>query len=337
MLLGAAAAAPAVPAAAITVGLIALAFVWITLWGLKYGYAYTLGALLRKLADSTRGIRWIGGRIATTFESMDSFVQARIADGIDTVEASAARLWDGLAWIVRETADALVAYAQDVHDAIAGLADAEIPKQVRTVTQPIVQRITNTIRVDDTRWRAEALTRSRGIDQLNRDLTAESLARERGIDRLENLLAELVLPRVRAAEQAVADVVGFTRRNLRVRVSNLERAAAAGTVGAIAIAAMTRVFPYWRCTNVRRFNRSLCRMPVGLLDDLLGAGLAALVLSDVCRIGTMTRQVAELAQPVLLELVAVADAATRCTSFPTPPPLPLERAALPSSSGTIAL
>lgn len=336
-MIGAAAAAPAVPAAAITVGLIVLAFVWITLWGLKYGYEYTLGAMLRRLADQTRGIRWIGGRIASTFESMDSFVQARIADGIETIEASAARLWDGLAWLVRETADALVAYANDVHDAIAALSDAEIPRQVRVVTHPIVQRITRTVKVDDTRWRAESLARTRGIDQLNRDLTAEALARERGIDRLGNLIGELVLPRVRALDQAVADVVGFTRRNLRVRVGNLERAAAAGTIGAIAIAAMTRVFPYWRCTNVRRFNRSLCRMPVGLLDDLFGAGLALLVLSDVCRIGALTREVAELAQPVLLELVGVVDAATRCTSFPRPAALPLDAVELPTPANALAL
>lgn len=263
------AAAPAIPAAAITGGLILLAFAWVSLYGLKYGYDYSFGALLRKLADETRGIRWVGGKIAATFAAMDSWIMARIADGIDSVEAAVARLWDGLAWLVRETGDALVAFGQDVQDAIRGIVLGEIPTQIGANTKPITDRLSGEIASTDARLRAERLARSRGIDELNRDLTREQLARERGIDRLNDRLRELVMPRIRALDQALTDVWGFTRRNLRTRIGNLERAAAAGAIGAVAIAALTRVFPWWQCSNVRRLGKRACGMDPSLLDALL--------------------------------------------------------------------
>jgi len=336
-LLAHAAAAPAVPAAAITGALVLVLVVWVALYGLKYGYDYSLGALLRELADSTRGIRWVGGRIADAIERIDDFVKARIADGISSVEATAALLWDGLTFIVRETGDAIVEFAADIHDTIHALVGAEIPNQVRAGTAPIDTRLDAINRRTNAQARAEAQARARGIDAVNRDLTREALARERGIDYIAGRLNTLVMPRIRSLEQTVADVVGYTRRNLNIRLRTLEKLLAAGALGAIAIAAVTRVFPYWQCSNVRGFNRALCRMPVGLLSTLLSGGLAALVLSDVCTIGRLTRQVAELAQPLMLNVVAVVDAATNCTSFPTPAALPLAATQLPASEALASL
>jgi len=329
--------APAAPAAALTGALILTCLALATLIGIQMTYDYTLGAFLRGLADATRNIRWIGGKIASTFEGLDSFIQARIADGIDSLETAAAQVWSALAMVVRETGDAMASLASDTYAAIAGLVHGEIPQQVDAKTRPLTDRLSKTRTNADARIRAEALARSRGIDAVNRDLTHEALARERGIDRIDARLGQLVIPRIRALEVALSDVVGFTRRNLAIRMRTLERLLAAGALGAIAIAAVTRVFPYWQCTNVRGFNKALCRMPVGLLNELLGGALALLVLSDVCRIGQLTRQVAELAQPLLLEVVAVVDAATNCTSFAKPPALALATTQLPASENLVAL
>jgi len=311
--------APAAPIAGLAAALWLVVIAWAVLFGIKYAYDYTFGAFLRGLADATRDIRWIGGKIAATFDSMDHFVQSRIADGLDGLEASAARLWDGLAWLVRETGDALVDFGTDVHAAIAGVVGGEIPTQIKAGTAPIDRRLDGVNRRTTERARAEALVRARGIDAVNKRI------------------GELVLPRIRALDQTVADVIGFTRRNLAIRLSRLEKLIAAGAIGAVAVAAMTRVFPYWQCTNVRRFNRSLCRLPIGLLDDLLGVGLAVLVMSDVCRMASLMRQAAEAALPALRGLVAVVDAATQCTSFPKPLALPLAATELPASENLVGL
>jgi hypothetical protein len=336
-MLGYALSGPAGGVSAITGALVLLAFAWIALYGLKYGYDYSLGALLRKLADSTRGIRWVGGKLAGVFEEIDSFVESRIADGINSVESAAARLWDGLAWLVRETGDALVAFGADVHDAIDGIVRGEIPTQVRAGTAQIDTRLDGVNRRQNAQARAEALARSRGIDAVNRDLTREELARQRGIDAVQRRITELVMPRIRALDQTIADVVGFTRRNLAIRMRHVEQALAAGAIGAIALAAVTRVFPYWQCTNVRRFNRALCRLPIGLLDDLLGVGLAVLVMADVCRLASLMRRAAVASLPALRGLVAVVDAATHCTTFPKPPALPIAATELPASENLVAL
>lgn len=330
--------APAVSIAAITGALLLLCAVLLVLYGLLYGYDYTLGALLSMLADVLDFKVWrVRINLAGQVEALNDTIRDAIGKGIDTVEKEVGRTFEALEWVIREAGDAIVAFGEDMHDAIAGIVYGEIPRAVGAATQPIAVGLGD-FRRSIRRLVDQELARfARGIDGLTRDLTAEALARQRGIDWLGDRLGSVVMPRIRGLEQKVADVYGYTRGILRARVGRLEKLLAAGALGAVAIAAMTRVFPYWQCTNVRRANRMLCRLPVGLLDDIAGLGFAALVLTDVCKIGAAVRQVANLAQQPLLELVAVVDAATECTSFPKPPDLPLAAAALPTPAGTIAL
>ena len=289
MLAAAPVVAPAAPAIGLTGALWLIVMAWVVVWGTLYAYDYTLGAFLREIADATRGIRWIGGKIASAFEAIDQKIQEALGDGLSALETAAATLWDALAYVVRETGDALVAYAADIHDAIHGLIAGEIPTQIGAKTKPLTDRLSGSIAGTDARLRAEALARQRGIDATSRDLTAEALARERGIDRINTRLGEFVIPRIRAIEQGLSDVIGYTRRNLNIRLRTLEKALAAGTLGAIAVAAVTRVFPYWQCTNVRAFNRALCRSPIGSLGWLFGiAALTAVALNP--------EEIAELGQ-----------------------------------------
>lgn len=273
-LVAAAPLAPAGPAVGITGGLLLACFALVVLIGIQRGYDYTFGAFLRGLADRVDDIWVVGGPLANALEALDTFVMRQIGHGITALEQAVAVLWDGLAYVIRETGDAIVAFGADVHDAIAGLVYGEIPQQIEARTGRLRRDVATTRSGLDARLDAEARARSRGIDVLNRDLTAEARARERGIDRVNERITTVVLPRVRAVEQGLADVVGFTRRNLARRLTRVEERLAVGALGAVAIAAVTRVFPYWQCSNVRRFNRALCRAPAGLLDDLLGLALA---------------------------------------------------------------
>jgi len=273
-------AAPAVPAAggvALTGALLLELLAWATLFALVYSYDNTMGALLRGLADKLRGVRWVGGTIARALQSVDDYVQGKLEDALDGIEYSVARTWDALTWVVRETGDALVAFGEDVHAAIAGLVQGEIPAQVRASTAPIAERVGRANAAQAARARAEAQARARGIDRLSRDLTAERLASERGIDALRARLGEVVMPRIRTLEGGLADVVGYTRRTLSRRLSRVEQLVLGGAIAAGALAVLTRHFPWWQCTNVRSFNRALCRTPRA---DLEGA-LALLVTTGI--------------------------------------------------------
>jgi hypothetical protein len=279
-------AAPAAPVAGITAALIFACFALIVLYGLQAGYQYTLGALIRRLADAVDDIWLVGDDLADALDSLDSWVMKQIGRGLESLEFTVAKLWDGLAEVTREVGDAVVAFGLDVHDAIAGVVGGEIPTQIENRTRGIRQEVTGTRRGLDARLDAEARARSRGIDATNRDLTREELARQHGIDAINTRIGSVVLPRIRGLDRELDAVRGWVGRIANVRIRNLEQALAAGAIGAVAIAAVTRVFPYWQCTNVRRFNRFLCRSPIGALDDLLGLALvlvASISILDLAR------------------------------------------------------
>jgi hypothetical protein len=280
--LAAAPVAPAAPLAGITAALILVSFALVALYGLQYGYQYTLGAFVRRLADMVEDIWLVGGRLADALDRMDAWVMQQIGNGIASLDAASARLWAGLTWVVREWADATAAAFADVEAAIRGLVVGEIPQQVERRTTVIREKAASDRAWTRTRLEEEARARSRGIDRLTRDLAAERLARERGIDRLAGRLEGLVLPRIRAVEAGLSDVAGYTRRTLARRLSRLEQLVLGGALAAAATAALTARFPWWQCTNVRAFNRFLCRYPArdlsGLLALLAGSALLAVAL-----------------------------------------------------------
>ncbi len=324
------AAAPAAPALSLTAALWYLVFALAVVIGLQYTYDYTFGAFLRRLARMVEDIWVVGGTLADAFDAADHWVLQQLGRARNGLELAVGQTWSALAYIVRETGDAILAFGEDVYAAIAGLVDAEIPQQVESKTRPLTDRLSRTNRAQDARIRAEALARSRGIDELTRDLTREQLARERGIDRIATRLGELVMPRIRALDQAVADVWGYTRRNLNIRLRYLEQLLAAGAVGAVALAAVTRVFPYWQCSNVRSFNRALCRSPFGSLGawtTLLNLGglfaLEVIAARELCAFVNGLSAVARSIQPELLAFVDIEDAliAEGCGSKPQALPI----------------
>ncbi len=336
-LLAHAQAAPVVGIGALTGLLLVLALAFVATWATIKLYDLTMGALLRGVSDLVGALPFVGGFGERKIEALDQFILRQLGHALNGLETATAATWDALGFLVRETGKAMEALASATHDAIRNIHVADIPEQVSTATLPLKSGLARTKRDVHERARAEAKARSRGIDEVTRDLTRERLAREKGIDYIGARINARVMPRIRSLDRELAALRGYTRRVLSRRISKVEAALAAGVVGAIALATLTRYFPWFRCTNVRRFNRFLCRLPVGLLDDLLGLTIAALVLADVCRIGRLGTAAARVAAPLLLEIVGVVDAATNCTSFPKPPALSLNTTPLPPTTGALAL
>lgn len=335
-------AAPAVApegigVAGLTAAYVLVMFGVIVLYGIQYGYSWTFGALIRKLAAMVEDIWVVGGKLADALNALDSAVQTVIGQGIQSLEHVAAKLWHSLEWLVKLQVDTMADLADSTLSAVNGIIYGEIPEQIRDRTKDFTNGLAGLRSTTDQRARAEADARAKGIDQLRRDHTRESLSRERGIDRLAHRLNEVVMPWLTSLEHGVADVRDFAHSNLAARLRALEQALAAGAVGAVAVAAMTRFWPYWQCTNVRRFNRGLCRLPVGALDDLLGAGLTILVLSDVCAMARVIRDGANAALPALRELVLGGGELFDCADIGRPAALPLTLTTLPVVEGLTEL
>lgn len=269
-LLAHAEAAPFAGAAGITGALIFVGFCIVVLYGLQVGWQYTFGAFLRRLADSVDDIWVVGGPLADALDAVDTFVMRQIGRGISSLEYTAGKLWGGLTWLVRETGDALVSFGSDVWAAIDGLVNGEIPTQIVQRTRPLTEGLAARTRIEDRRAIDEARARARGIDRVGRDLQAERIARERGIDYIAGRLRSLErsIPGRIAAE--VDALRGWVTRGIGRRLTRVEQLVLGGAITATAVAALTRYFPYWQCTNVRRFNRALCRSPLADWKGLLG-------------------------------------------------------------------
>lgn len=269
------AAAPAAPLA-LGAGELVLLAAWLVLFCILYTYRYTLGALLLKLADMVDDIWLVGDDLADALEKLDHIIMQAISNGLAGLEYTAAKGWDAIAWTIRATGDAIVDVAAAGLQVQQALVGAIIPEAIDARTLPLGRAIGRSNAAQNQRAITEAHARAAGIDRLNRDLTAEELARQRGIDAISSRLDRIVIPRVNGLSRGLDALREWTHGALQRRVGSLERALAAGAIGAVAIAAITRVFPYWQCTNVRRFNKMLCRSPIGALDDLFAIAFLAI-------------------------------------------------------------
>lgn len=272
--------AAAVPAVAISGWLILLLFAFCVVWGLMYTYDYSIGAAMRGLADKINGLPFIGGFTAGKLRDVDDYVLRQMGTALDGIEGLTGRTWDALTYVVKETGEALEAFGADVYVAISNVIDSEIPQQLGGALLPVRDSLAGLRRKVRSIVDTELARLGRGIDGLTRDLRGEVLARQRGID--------YVGDRAHAYTDAVAD--GLSRsiaaqrwwadRILGGEIADWRRITSYAAVGGVALATLTRVFPYWQCTNVRRFNRGMCRMDATGIDALLGLVLGfALPLS----------------------------------------------------------
>lgn len=331
-------AAPAVPIAGITAALVVLLFTYIVLRGLQHGYDYTLGAVLRGAARIFgSGIPLVGRIIGYPFAKADHFIQEAISVGLKHNHEAIAELFHSLTWLVRETYNAMVALGVATYEAVDDLITHEIPGQVKARTIPLGRDI----RAEGVARRALAVTMGAALAAqeaaLERELADLFGRARRGIDALRRHDIRRAAW-IAAGGLAIAlGVRSLINRGVNAKIREILGRIAIPAIGAIALSFVLRISPWLRCSNVRNFNRALCRLPVGFLNDLLGLGVALIALSDLCRMGRVAQGLARFVQQPLLDLVTVADAATQCTSFAEPAPIPLRAAALPQSSDLVNL
>lgn len=277
----AAGAAPAeAPAFSLTIGLWLLVALLVAM-GLKAGWDHTLGAILRGLGNAADvGVWKVKIKAGAGFRKLDDVVQAALGDYILLNEKALGLWWHTLKAIVGYVGDTLGDFALDHMDTIYNLVHGFIPVTIRTHTAPLTESVHKGNTAARARDRAEARARARGIDATQRDIAAERLARERGIDYVGGKARVYTDAKVGRVERSIAAERRYSHSILNRRLTWLEKALGVGAIGGIAIASLTRVFPYWQCSNVRRFLRGVCRADAGMLDNLLGAlFLLALPLS----------------------------------------------------------
>ena len=285
------------PELVIDVVLAALAAYLVAL-GLKKGYHNTFGAFLLMIAGilPTVTVPLIGKVGGANFRALSDKLEASIAALAHRFEDRVGGFFHGLNTLVHSTYSTMEYGFSQVALAFHNLTHATIPAIVEGATAPARTRADRRFNSLDARQRAEARARAAGIEAGVRDLTTEKLARQRGIDAVRKGSKAYTDTQAGRLQGQIARERAYSHKVLSGRISWLERLLGVGVIGGIAAAVLTRLFPYWQCSNVRRFNKRLCNSPLGSLDWLFAiAGATTLILDpdEVIRIGTEAEKLME--------------------------------------------
>ncbi len=148
------------------------------------------------------------------------------------------------------------------------------------------------------------------------------------VGRLEHAVATTI-------PQSIAGLRDLTGRltdlynGVNARVRTIEHAlSTAGVAALVATALGTLGLGWLRCSNVGRFGRAACGLPVNLLEDVLGLLVDFLILENICTVIPWIEDAAELVGVPLVDgLAAVAGAGVCAGASPAPalhvPPLSL--------------
>jgi len=148
---------------------------------------------------------------------------------------------------------------------------------------------------------------------------------------MENLyVLDVVAGAIAAGERTTR---GWVNRHYGALLRLVGVGAFAGAVASV----LTRIFPYWRCTNVRKVARSICRFPTGLLDALLLDALEAAVVLNICEAVKVFTRTADAFEPELAAIVSVTGAALSCAGNDGPAALAGPWVSLPGSTAAASL
>lgn len=284
-------AAPAVPVVAGAAWLLigfGVLFAYLTMFGLKTGYDYSLGALLNRMAQLTSHVWAVGGSISHAVDSVNHWVENRLADGLSGTELAVAKWWHGMEWIVTTTADTLAQFGMDVEAGFAALVNGVIPATIATNTAALERQLHN--------LRAQATAIAGSLVQLMLDRThaiETTVARDfgaalRGIDDIRGAVSERLGTFGRAVEAEIAGLRGYVNGALTRRVEAALAGAGAGALAWASVSALSAALGLLRCTNVQKAARAACRMDTGALDALLagtliiGGTLSVVTFAEAC-------------------------------------------------------
>lgn len=322
----------------LSIGLAAMVAICLAI-ALRVIYSISLGALLAVLANVLNFKVWrFTISLGKPFEAIDNAIQYALGEYIVANEKVLGLWWHANVKVVHYLADSLAWLGASTLHALGNLTTGTIPKVATTIVRPVatdLRGLRRALTAETRHLEHELVRRAKAIEaELARDFGKAW----RGIDYLTGSLPHRIALALRGVEADVGRLDHAVDHVIPRRLTRLEKYLGAGVFTGAVVAALTRVFPWWQCRNVRKVARELCRFPSQLLDDLLGVGIAVLVWSDLCEISRLMATVARKLEPELRLLVVVPNAATSC--YPpkfSPIDPPVNAQAPPVPMGAVAL
>jgi hypothetical protein len=260
----------------LTIGLWALMSLMIAM-GLKAGWDYSFGAILKGLANAAHvGVWKVRIDLGGPLRKLDDVVQHALGRYILANEEVLGTWWHANKLAIDYLGSSLVDFGTAMHNGMHNLVYGVIPHAAGAAVKPWRGK------VGEVQTQVTHVTRyvtTKVVKVMNANVHAADVEfgkAWRGIDHLRDVAIPRLWRGVHGVEAEVGQLQGQVGRVIPHRLTRLEKFLGAGVIGGAAVVALTRVFPYWQCSNVKRLNRLVCRSPVGALDDLLGLAFLAL-------------------------------------------------------------
>lgn len=288
--------APAAPVELdVTAALAALAALILAL-ALRVVYLATIGFLLTEIANALN-VSIFGHKIGFggKVEAINTRIE-RTLGGLVLAAEKPFALWmhaNVAAW--RWTIGGLGWFASGVHQAFDNVVHGTLPRVIHDTTHTVTVKVGSVsvaLKAQVASLERELTAKAKGLE---RTLELEFGKAWRGIDHIRGQAIPRLWHSVAGLEADVAGLEHSVGRVIPHRLTRLEKLLGAGVIGGAAIAALTRVFPYFQCSNVKRFNRNVCRSPLGSLDWLFVLGFGTLFALD-------TRELVKVGQELEAEL-----------------------------------
>lgn len=281
--------------AAYPVALLLLALVCAALIATSRGYQYTFGILLARLAHLFRririGIPHVGGvglgGVADAVDSVNSYILAKLGEGIDATSHALVYVWGRLAATLTELGDALGSLAEETERALLVLRRHTIPTLIAAAVGPggyllaqIVARVMPLVRAIP-----------HAVDTVTHVVVKRVVRVEHTTVKLTKHFYRTVVVASAAAVAGILPRVGRLERQEKAaakRLGKLERVGGTVAVGTVAGIALGRLGLGWtRCSKVGRLGRAACGMDEGALEAMLAG---ALVLAGSISVVELARE-----------------------------------------------
>lgn len=299
-----------------------------------WGLLSALDAFVRACFGTAEGkVGWIpyfGRVLSSGLASIEHKISSILGRWVSYFEVQAGIRWHGLARVVTQLAEDTYAaalmnwtIASKLIQYIKAVQVHLLMKGVHAIGKVITQRTTI---VEHKVVRVEKIVGTKANSAVVHRVGA--LAGE-----LEHVI-EWDIPRLRARDRAISERLDKAWHWIRSHPLALPTTIAAGAVAV----ALGRLGAGWiRCRNWNRIGRHVCRLPLGLIEDILAASVVGFAVADLCDFAHLAETIAEQFVPELLALVDIENALLGCHGATAAPALPIGRLYLPPTNLGLAL
>ena len=324
---------PALPELVIPLVLLAAL---IGLIAIKTAWTHTLGAVLEAIGRALPG-SILGISIGTSVLGLNRTIEDNLGRYILNIESTLGKWWQSMENLYRWTYDIMTDFTSDVTAATNSLVYGTIPHAIKGGTAALkggIAGLSNRMLVLERTLEGRLTHRTRALEA---EIAHDFGLAWRGIDAVPQKIRGAIAHVLDVAAGAIAAGERTTRGWVNRHYGALLRLVGVGAFAGAVASVLTRIFPYWRWTNVRKVARSICRFPTGLLDALLLDALEAAVVLNICEAVKVFTRTADAFEPELAAIVSVTGAALSCAGNDGPAALAGPWVSLPGSTAAASL